>query len=64
MATIFTWTYIPGIISGMVIFLPLGHLIYHRIYPELPENQKILSIATGILLLFTVSMIARNMATV
>jgi hypothetical protein len=64
MATIFSWSYSPGVISGLVIFLPLGRLIYHRIYPQLPENQRIPSILIGILLLFTVSMIARSMATV
>lgn len=63
LATIFTMTYSPGAISGVVLFLPLGRMIYLRIYPELPEGQKIPSIVTGVLLLFSVSMIARSMAT-
>ena len=62
LATLFTWTYSPGVISGVVILLPLGRIVYRKMYPELPENQRIPSISIGILLLFIVSMIARGMA--
>jgi len=60
--SIITLIYSPGAISGLILFLPLGGVIYQRIYPELPKNQRIPSIATGILLLFIVNMIARSTA--
>jgi len=58
--TIFTFSYSPGTISGIVLFLPLGTIIYRRILPQLPENERIIAISIGIIALFSVSVIAMN----
>lgn len=60
--TLVTQTYSPGVISGLIILIPLGGIIFRRIYPNLPANQRTPSIVIGILLLFMVSIIARGMA--
>ncbi|MBC8343049.1 MAG: HXXEE domain-containing protein [Bacteroidetes bacterium] len=58
--SIFTFTYSPGTISGVVLFIPLGIIIFKRIMPSLRDQEKIIAIASGILVLFTVSLIAFN----
>jgi len=59
--SLFTLSYSPGVVSGVVLFLPLGAIIYKQILPQLPENERIMAIAIGIISLFAVSMIAMNM---
>ncbi len=56
----FTLSYSPGTISGVVLFIPLGIIIYKNIMPHLSKSERILAIALGIFALFTVSIIARN----
>ncbi|HEX9651455.1 MAG TPA: HXXEE domain-containing protein [Cyclobacteriaceae bacterium] len=58
--SIFTLSYSPGVISGVILFLPLGTSIYLRILPKLEEKEKVAAISIGILLLLSVSMIAMN----
>jgi hypothetical protein len=58
--SIFTLSYSPGTISGVVLFIPLGIMIYRKILPRLPVSERIIAIATGILVLLAVSIIARN----
>jgi hypothetical protein len=58
--SIFTLSYSPGVISGVILFLPLGTSIYLRILPKLEKKEKIAAISIGLLLLFSVSMIAMN----
>jgi hypothetical protein len=60
MLSIFTLSYSPGVISGVILFLPLGTGIYKRILPELKDRDKIAAISIGILFLIFVSMIAMN----
>jgi len=59
--SIFTLTYSPGTISGVVLFIPLGIIIFKKIFPQLRDGERIIAIAIGIFVLFTVSMIAINM---
>jgi hypothetical protein len=56
----FTLSYSPGTISGVVLFIPLGIIIYKNIMPHLSKRERILAIALGIFALVTVSIIARN----
>jgi uncharacterized membrane protein HdeD (DUF308 family) len=58
--TIFTWSYSPGTVTGSVLFLPLGLVIFKRISPQLRVNERIMAISIGILVLFAASMIAGN----
>ena len=59
--SVFTFSYSPGTISGVVLFLPLGIIIFKRILPLLRDGEKILAIMIGVIALFTVSTIAMNM---
>ena len=59
--SLFTFSYSPGTISGVVLFLPLGIIIFKRILPLLRQGEKILAISIGVIALFTVSVIAMNM---
>ena len=58
--SIFTLNYSPGTISGVLLFLPLGIIIYQRISPQLRSVDNIIGMAIGIVILFTASMIAMN----
>jgi hypothetical protein len=59
-ASLVTLTYSPGTISGVIFYIPLGAIIFNKILPLLPEHQRSLSIATGIILHIAVSVIAFN----
>jgi len=58
--SIFTSSYSPGTVSGVVLFIPLGIIIFKKISPQLREVENIMAIATGVFVLFAVSMIAIN----
>lgn len=58
--SMFTFSYSPGTISGVVLFLPLGIIIFRQILPQLLEGERIIAISIGIIALFTVSVIAMN----
>jgi hypothetical protein len=49
--SIFTFSYSPGTISGVVLFIPLGLLIYKRILPQLRKGEKIIAISIGFIVL-------------
>jgi len=59
--SIFTLSYSPGVITGVIFFLPLGVSIYKKILPLLSESEKTISISIGVIFLFSVSLIAYNM---
>lgn len=58
--SVFTYSYSPGVITSIILFLPLGILIFKRILPKLNPLEKIISIGIGIIILIIVSMIAIN----
>ncbi len=58
--SIFTFTYSPGTITGVVLFLPLGAIVFKRILPKLSLSDRIIAISIGIAVLFFVSMTAMN----
>ncbi|HEX9828189.1 MAG TPA: HXXEE domain-containing protein [Flavobacteriaceae bacterium] len=58
--SIFTFSYSPGAISGVVLFIPLGIIIYKNVMPLLSPPKRIIGIAIGVLVLFMVSLIAMN----
>ena len=58
--SISTFSYSPGTISGVVLFIPLGFIIFKKILPQLRRVERIIAVAIGIFVLFTASMIAIN----
>ena len=56
--SVLTLTYSPGTISGVVLYIPLGRIIYKQILPLLSDQEKTLSIVSGVLILVLVSIIA------
>ena len=59
-ATVFTFSYSPGTITGLSFYLPLSYLVYKNIFPLLPENQRSLSVVVGISVQIIVAMIASS----
>ena len=59
-ATILTGTYSPGTITAIVLYLPLGYLLYKNIFPLMPQQQRSLSVVTGIVIQLVVAVIAFN----
>jgi len=58
--SLFTFSYSPGTISGLFLFIPLGIIIFKRIMPLLRGTEKIIAITIGIFVLFMVCLIALN----
>jgi len=58
--SIFTFAYSPGTITGVVLFIPLGFIIFRKIFPLLRRGEKVTAVTLGVLILFVVSMIAMN----
>jgi hypothetical protein len=58
--SIFTFSYSPGTISSVVLFIPLGLIIYKRIWPQLHRGEGIVATVIGILIILTASIIAIN----
>ncbi len=56
LASIYTWSYFPGLISGIIIYLPLGVLIYKKIYikSKLKDRQWGVLIGVGFQILVNV----------
>ena len=57
-ATVFTFSYSPGTITGLLFYLLLGYLVYKNIFPLLLEQQRGLSVVAGISVQLIVAMIA------
>ena len=60
-ASVLTATYSPGTVSGVILYIPLGVLIFKKILPLLPEEQRPMSIVTGIIVHIIISFIAFNL---
>ena len=55
-----TATYSPGTITGTIIYLPLGFVIFKNVFPLIPEQQRILSVIIGILAQVLIAVVALN----
>ena len=60
LASLFTLSYSPGTISGIVLFIPLGLVVYKKILPKLKSSEKVIAISVGFFVLILVSTIASN----
>ena len=54
------WEYVPGTISGMVLYIPLGLLAFKRISQTVTGNQRKYGIIAGILLHLVVFILAQT----
>jgi len=59
-ASIFTASLSPGTISGVILYVPLGVLIFRKIFPALTRGQRSLAVVTGIIIQIIVSAVAFN----
>jgi hypothetical protein len=59
-ASLLTTSYSPGTISACLFYLPLGYLVYKKIFPLMPEQQRSISVAAGIIIQIVVAVIALN----
>ena len=59
-ASVITMEYSPGTITGMIVYLPLGYVIFKKIFPLIPEHQRTMSFITAIFLQIVVAIIALN----
>lgn len=59
-ASVLTFTYSPGTISGIIIYVPLGVIIFKKIFPFLQEQQRSLSVPAGIAIQILVTLVAFN----
>lgn len=61
LVSLFTFSYMPGLITGAVLLLPLGFLVFRLLLLRLTERNRVLAIASGVVALISVSLIAMNM---
>jgi hypothetical protein len=59
-ASLFTASYSPGTISGAVIYIPIGVLIFKKIFPPLTGQERTIAAAAGIIIHIVISAIAFN----
>lgn len=60
LATLFTASYSPGTLSGVLLYLPLGYLIFKKIFPLIPREQRALSFMAGVIIQVIVALAAMN----
>jgi len=60
LSSIFSMTYSPGTITGLIIYIPMGIILFKRILPLLSYNQKVTGISAGIFIHIIVAVIAFN----
>jgi len=60
LASFLSATFSPGTITGVIIYLPFGLIVFIKIYPLLQEQQRMFSVILAIALQILVSVIALN----
>jgi len=60
LSSIFSMTYSPGTVTGVVMYIPMGFFFFKRIIPLLSYSQKVTGITLGILTHLVVALIAFN----
>lgn len=58
--SIYTFSYSPGTITGVILYLPMGIYLYKLLRPELTNSQRSTGITLGIVLHILVVLIAWN----
>jgi Protein of unknown function with HXXEE motif len=57
-ASLLTWSYSPGVVSGLILWVPLGITVLRRMYPTVSHRLFWSAVALGFLLHLTVTLIA------
>lgn len=60
LASAFTFSYSPGLLSSVIIYLPLGYIIFKKIFPLIPQQKRLFIFAVGIIIQIVVAVIALN----
>jgi len=60
LAGLFTWSYSPGLFSGILCYMPLGILMFRKIFPLCPMEKRVMGVVLGIVLHILVFFIAVN----
>ena len=60
LASLFTATYSPGTVTGIIFYLPLGILVFKKIFPLMSKPQRGLSFISGVALQIIVAIVALN----
>lgn len=56
--TTLTLAYSPGTISGILIYIPFGIIVFKNIFPLLEEKKRISSIASAIAIHILITIVA------
>ena len=47
---LFTMTYSPGVITGLLFYVPIGIIVYKQVFPQVkPQNRKLVFIAAALI---------------
>jgi hypothetical protein len=57
-ASVTTFSYSPGILSGIFVYLPLGYLMFKKIFPLIPQKQRLFPVVIGIIIQTIVAVVA------
>jgi hypothetical protein len=60
LSSIFSLTYSPGTVTGLILYIPVGIFLFKRILPLLSYNQRVTGISIGIFIHIIVAIIAFN----
>lgn len=60
LAGLFTCSYSPGLFSGILCYIPLGFLMFRKIFPLRPREERVTGVTLGIVLHILVFFIAIN----
>lgn len=60
LSSVFSMTYSPGTITGLILYIPMGIFLFKRILPLLSYNQRVTGISIGIFIHIIVAIIAFN----
>ena len=55
-----TLTYSPGVVTGILLFIPVGWYIYRRLKTELPDRLRFTGTIMGVMILGLIAMISFN----
>jgi len=59
-ASVLTEAYSPGTFTGIIIYLPLGFIIFKKIFPLISQQQRLLAVAAGVTVQIFVATVALN----
>ena len=58
LSSLISWTYSPGTLTGLLLYVPLGLVIFKNVIPFLSQSRTILGLVIGVLIQIIVAGIA------